>query len=182
MRFFLSTALPPYDRVLLIESGSRELFEDLLAGLYRKHPNMQADLVTCYAGVPQHFKSDHGKVYRIHNYPDARARRAFYSELAGNRYNMIIMICAAQPIMTKWKWMLVARVRKKVLILNENGDYFYFDRGNLSTIREFVLFRAGMSGAVAVRTLSRLIAFPFALLYLILFAAAVHLRRKLRTL
>jgi len=181
MRFFLSARLPPYDRVLLIESGSRHLFEDLLAGLYRKHPDMRADLVTCYAGVPVHFQSDRGKVYRIHNYPDSRARGAFYSELASNRYNMIIMICAAQPIMTKWKWMLVARVRKKVLILNENGDYFYFDRGNLSTIREFVLFRAGMSGAVAVRTLGRLMAFPFALLYLILFAAVVHLRRKLRT-
>ena len=182
MRFFLSKALPRYDRVLLIESGSRQLFEDLLAGLYDAHPDMQADLVTCYAGVPEHFKTGRGKVYRIHNYPGSRARRAFYSELAANRYNIIIMICAAQPIMTKWKWMLVARVRKKLLILNENGDYFYFDRGNLSTIREFVLFRAGMSGAVAVRTLSRLLAFPFALLYLILFAAAVHLRRKLRTL
>ncbi len=182
MRFFLSKALPRYDRVLLIESGSRELFEDLLAGLYDAHPGMQADLVTCYAGVPKHFKTDCGGVYRIHNYPDSRTRRAFYAELGANRYNMIIMICAAQPIMTKWKWMLVARVRKKVLILNENGDYFYFDRGHLGTIREFVLFRAGMSGAVAVRTLTRLAVFPFALLYLILFAAAVHLRRKLRTL
>jgi hypothetical protein len=182
MRFFLSKRLPPFDRVLLVESGSRQLFEDLLRGLYDVHPNMRGDLVTCYAGVPEHYQTDRGNVYRVNEYRDSGARRAFYSELAANQYDVMVIICAAQPIMTKWKWMLAARLRTKVLILNENGDYFYFDRGQLNTIRQFILFRAGMSGAGAVRTLARLIAFPFALLYLILFAATVHLRRKLRTL
>src|SRR5260370_38334720 len=85
-------------------------------------------------------------------------------------------------MMTRWKWMVAARVPAKMFILNENGDYFWVDRGHLGVIRHFLLFRAGLSGAGAVRTLARLIAFPFALLYLILFAASVHLRRKLRTL
>src|SRR5258708_33945111 len=84
--------------------------------------------------------------------------------------------------MTKWKWVLAARLPAKVFILNENGDYFWVDRGHLGVIRHFILFRAGLSGAGAVRTLARLIAFPFALLYIILSAAPVHLRRKFRTL
>ena len=92
------------------------------------------------------------------------------------------MICSNEPIMTKWKWVLAARLPAKVFILNENGDYFWLDRGHLSNIRNFVLVRAGLTGSGAVRTLARLVSFPFTLLYLILYALTVHLRRKLRTL
>jgi hypothetical protein len=182
MRYFLSKRMPLFERVLLVESGSRQLFEDLLRGLYDVHAEMRADLVTCYAGVPEHYRTAQGQVYRVTDYRDSRARQEFYAELAGNRYDVILIICSAEPIMTKWKLMLAARLRAKLLILNENGDYFWFDRGHAGTIAHFILFRAGLSGAGAVRTLARLTAFPFALLYLILFAATVHLRRKLRTL
>ena len=67
-----------------------------------------------------------------------------------------------------------------MLIVNENGDYFWLDRGNWRIIRRFVLFRSGLSGAGAVRTLARLAAFPFTLTYLMLYTAWVHLRRKVR--
>jgi hypothetical protein len=182
MRHFLSNAMPPFDRVLLVESGSRVLFEDMLSGLYDVHANMHADLVTCYAGLPKHFQSDRGRVYRVVDYRDSKSRQGLYAELASNRYDVIVIICAAEPIMTKWKWMLALRLPAKLLVLNENCDYFFFDRAHAATIWHFVLFRAGLSGAGAVRTLARIFVFPFALLYLILFAATVHLRRKLRTL
>jgi len=64
--------MPPFDRVLLVESGSR-LFEDMLSGLYDTHPNLHADLVTCYAGLPEHFRTDRGRVYRV---PQGERRRA----------------------------------------------------------------------------------------------------------
>jgi hypothetical protein len=182
MRHFLSKGIPNFDRVLLVESGARQLFEDLLRGLYDVHPNMRADLLTCYAGVPEHYRTDCGSVYRVGDHRGSKARRKLYAELKANGYTVIGIICAAQSIMTRWKWIVAARVPAKMFILNENGDYFWFDRGHLGVIRRFILFRAGLSGAGAVRTLARLIAFPFALLYLILFAATVHLRRKLRTL
>ena len=182
MRYFLRRGIPPFTRVLLVESGRRDLFEDLLPGMYRTHPNMTADLITCYAGVPQNFQPDRGGVYRVTDYPDRRARKKLYSLLAANHYTVVGIICSAEPIMTKWKWMLAARLPGKVFILNENGDYFWVDRGHLSNIRHFILFRAGLTGAGAVRTLARLVLFPFTLLYLILYAATIHLRRKLRTL
>ena len=182
MRRFLSKSIPNFDRVLLVESGSRQLLEDLLSGLYDVHPEMRADLVTCFAGVPRHFRAARGSVYRVTDYPGRPLRKHLYAELQGNRYSVVGIICAAQPIMTKWKWVLAARIPAKVFILNENGDYFWFDRGHWGAIRHFVLFRAGLSGGGAVRTLARLVLFPFALLYLLLFAATVHLRRKLRTL
>jgi thiosulfate reductase cytochrome b subunit len=43
-----------------------------------------------------------------------------------------------------------------------------------------VLFRAGLAGAGAVRTLARFFLFPFTLLYLLLYATTVHFRRVLR--
>ena len=182
MRYFLSRSVPAFSRVLLVESGSRDLFEELLGGLYDHHPQMKADLVTCYAGVPKNFRNDLGAVYRVTDYPDGRSRQCLYQELAANRYVVVGIICSAEPIMTKWKWMLAARLSGKVFVLNENGDYFWLDRGHLAAIRHFILFRAGLTGSGAVRVLARLILFPFTLLYLILYAATVHLRRKLRTL
>ena len=182
MRYFLRRLIPEFDRVLLIESGSRQLFEDLLRSFYAEYPQMQADLVTCYAGVPRNFDPARGSVYRVTEHRDPPSRKRLFATLAANRYSVMIMICSAEPIMTKWKWMMALRLRAKLLIVNENGDYFWFDRGNLPMIRHFVLFRAGLSGAGAVDTLARLAAFPFAFVYLVLFAATVHLRRKLRTL
>ena len=182
MRNFLTKGIPPLRRVLLIESGSRQLLEDLLSGLYDVHPDMIADLVTCYAGQPKNFHADRGHVYRVTDYPGSKARRSLYAELKSNRYSILVIICSAEPIMTKWKWMLAARVPAKLIILNENCDYFWVDRGHIANIWQFTLVRAGLSGAGAVRTLARILVFPFALLYLILFAATVHLRRKLRTL
>ena len=182
MRYFLSRSVPPFSRVLLVESGSRDLFEELLSGLYDLHPQMKADLVTCYAGVPKNFRTELGNVYRVTEYPDGRSRQRLYKQLAANRYVIVGIICSAEPIMTKWKWMLAARLSGKVFVLNENGDYFWLDRGHLGAIRHFVMFRAGLTGTGAVRALARLVLFPFTLLYLILYAATIHLRRKLRTL
>jgi hypothetical protein len=48
------------------------------------------------------------------------------------------------------------------------------------TIRRFVLLRSGLAGSGAVRTLVRLISFPFTLLYLLLYATFAHARRALR--
>ena len=182
MRYFFSRAQPAFERVLLIESGSRGLFEDMLSGFYDTHPGAKADLVTCFGGLPANYRTECGRVYRVSDYRDSRSRKALYKELAANGYTNMVIICAAQPIMTKWKWMLAARIPAKLIILNENCDYFWFDRGHLGPIWRFMLVRAGLAGAGAVRTLARLLVFPFALLYLILFAATVHLRRKLRTL
>ncbi len=168
--------------MLLIESGSRQLFENLLPTLYEAHPDMRADLVTCYAGVPKDFRPEQGEVYRVTDYPDGQSRQRLYKTLAANHYTILGVICSAEPIMTKWKWMLGARLPSKIFVLNENGDYFWLDRAHLSAIRYFILFRAGLTGAGAVRTLARVVLFPFTLLYLILYAATVHLRRTLRTL
>ncbi|MBM3814146.1 MAG: hypothetical protein FJW20_21170 [Acidimicrobiia bacterium] len=179
MRYFFRRHIPPFDRVLLVESGSRYLFDELFPDIYEIHgPDIQVDLVTCYAGLPKGFLESRGQVFRVTDYQGRQGRKRLYQLLAGRRHTVMGMICSGEPIMTKWKWVLAARTPAKVYVLNENGDYFWLDRSNWSTIRHFILFRAGLSGAGAVRTIARLALFPFTLLYLLLYAAAVHLRRK----
>jgi len=77
---------------------------------------------------------------------------------------------------------LAARLPAKVIVINENGDYFWFDYSNWRIIGYFALLRAGLAGPGAVRGLARVALFPFTLLYLLLYAAAVHLRRGCRRL
>jgi hypothetical protein len=182
MRHFFTRSVPPFSRVLLVESGSRELFEKLLPVLYQNHSDMTCDLVTCYAGVPKNFRQDQGAVYRVTDYPAGPARQRFYKDLGANRYNVVGIICSAEPIMTKWKWMLAARVPAKVFVLNENGDYFWLDWGHWRVMLHFALFRAGLTGAGAVASIARLIFFPVSLAYLVLYACTVHLRRRIRSL
>jgi hypothetical protein len=82
--------------------------------------------------------------------------------------------------MKKWKWALGARVPAKLFVINENADFFWFDYDRRGVIAHFALLRSGLGGAGAVRTAARLAAFPFALVFLLAYAAAVHSRRALR--
>jgi len=177
VRYFLRRRQPPVSRILLVESGSRHLIAHVLPLLRQTYlPPVSIDLVTCYPGQPEGIDS----VYRVADYPGARGRRKLYRALASNRYALMGMLCSAEPIMTKWKWSLAARLPVKVFVINENGDYFWLDRAHARAILHFALFRAGLTGSGAARTLGRLLLFPFTLLYLLLYASTVHIRRAWR--
>lgn len=181
MRGFFTRRVPDFDRVLLVESGSRRLIEDLIPHLYSKNREMRADLVTCYGGAPATLAPDRGTVYDVNGYSSNEARRSLVANLSANGYSVLGIVCSAEPILAKWKWVIAARIPAKIFILNENGDIFWLDYGHWAAIRHFAAYRAGLTGAGAVRTIARVLLFPFALLYLLLYAAAIHLRRILRT-
>ena len=181
MRYVLTRRLPAATSILLVESGSRYLFESVIAGIRGTWGNeIFVDLVTPYPGLPEGFSAHNTRVYRVTDYRGRDGRRRLYRELARNRYSILGIICSGEPIMTKWKWALALRIPAKIFVLNENGDYFWVDRGHWGPIRQFVLFRAGLAGAGAVRTVARLLLFPFTLLFLLLYATAVHARRAWR--
>jgi len=149
----------------------------VLPGLRRTYgESVPIDLVTCYAGAPAGIHA----VYRVADHRGRDGRRKLYRTLQANRYPIMGIVCSAEPIMTKWKWVLAARLPAKVLVINENGDYFWLDRGHWRAILHFALFRAGLTGSGAARTLGRLLVFPFTLLYLLLYASVVHIRRASR--
>ncbi len=181
MRYFLTGRLPDVSSILLVESGSRGLLEKILPGLRRTWGgDIPIDLVSCYATLPQGFEPPTTRVYRVGDYRGRAGRRKLYRELAARRYSLMGIVCSEEPLMLKWKWALTARVPAKIFVINENGDYFWLDRLHLKPIRQFVLLRAGLAGAGAVRTLARVISFPFTLLFLLLYATTVHTRRALR--
>ena len=151
-----------------------------MAHLYEVHgEDTQIDLVTCYAGVPQGFR---GTVYRVSDFSGPTARKRLYGELVSRQYTVAGILCSAEPIMTKWKWAIAAQVPAKVIIINENGDYFWFDWSNWRVMLHFAAFRAGLTGSSGLPAIARLLLFPLTLTYLLLYAGFVHLRRKLRTL
>ena len=180
MRYFLSRHIPRPHRILIVESGARSLVEKVTPGLREAWGNdVDLDLVTCYSGLPEGFP-EYTRVYRTGNYRGPEGRNRLYRELREGRYALLGIVCSGEPILLKWKLAFAWHVPAKIFIINENGDYFWFDRGHLDLLRQIVLLRSGLADAGAVRTLARLVSFPFTLTYLLLYATAVHCRRALR--
>jgi hypothetical protein len=180
LRHFLRTHIPDCSRILLIESGPRAVIERVILHVRELFgDDVEIDLVTCYAGEPAGFR---GRVYNVNDYGGAAGRDALWADLVPRNYCAAGVICAAVPIMTKWKWWLAFKAPAKIFIINENADYFWLDRAHLRQLRKFVTHRLGISGAAAVPSLARLVIFPLTLAYLLLYAATVHLRRRIRIL
>jgi len=181
VRYFLTGRLPEVTSILLVESGSRGLIEGVIPGLRDNFGrDIFIDLVTCYSTLPAGFDPERTRVYHIGEYRGRQARKRLYRQLAANRYSLLGIVCSGEVVLAKWKWVLALRLPAKIFIINENGDYFWLDRLHLASLRTFVLFRSGLAGSGAVRALIRLAAFPFTLLYLLLYAGAAHARRALR--
>ncbi len=181
VRYFLTGRLPDATSILLVESGSRGIIERVVGGLRETWgADVPIDLVSCFAALPAGFDPAATRVYRVADYRGREGRGRLYRLLRANRYALLGIVCSGEPLMTKWKWALALRIPAKVFVINENGDYFWLDRMHFRLIRQFVLLRAGLAEAGAVRMLAQLISFPFTLLYLLLFAAWVHGRRALR--
>ena len=140
---------------------------------------LEIDLVTCYPDMP---RGVNGRVLRVTDYGGAAGRSQLWKDLSDREYAAAGLICSAEPIMTKWKWWLASKLRCKILIVNENADYFWLDWAHRGLIRQFIAFRAGLTGSAAVPTIVRFLLFPLTLAYLILYACTVHLRRKVRML
>lgn len=165
--------------MLLVESGSRSIQEKAIEVIRRVYPECeQIDVLTCYAGAPQ---GANGRIYRVSDYATPDARDKFFAELKSAGYPAIGMLCTAEPIMTKWKFAAAARLPAKLMVINENADFFWCDRGNWRILSTFILFRAGLTGASAVPTLARLLFLPLTAAYLLAYAGAVHFRRMLRS-
>jgi hypothetical protein len=178
--FFRPQKAPPIRKVLLVESGSRHLLERLIPNLrlvYGEH--LPIDLCTCFPGVPAGLGAE-ARIYRTADYATPSARGRLYRELRANEYQAIGIVCSAERIMTKWKWMLVYRVDAHAFLINENADYVWFDRVHASGLAAYAHTRLGFEGSGAVRTLVRIVLLPFSIVYLSFYALTVHALRAWR--
>jgi hypothetical protein len=178
LRYFFRRYIPPFTRVLLVESGSRGAFDALVPLLYQIYGEaMELDLLTCHETTPTGLR---GRVYRVEDYSSPAARRQLLRELAASQYAALGILCSGEPIMTKWKWALTARLPAKVFVINEFAGFLWLDWGQARNLATFARARWGLSGAAATPAIVRLLLLPFALLYLLLFAAIVHTKRRIR--
>ena len=150
MRYFFSRYIPPFTRVLLVESGSRGVFDRLIPHLNEIYGEaMELDLVTCHENTPLGFR---GRVYRVQDYSGPAARGRLYKELTAREYTVVGILCSDEPIMTKWKWVLAARLPAKIFVINEFAGFLLVDYGHWRNIAEFARVRLGLSGsAIAPR-------------------------------
>ena len=103
MRLFFSRHIPSIERLLLVESGSRYILDNLIPGLVEAYgERLKVDVVTCFNGEPSRLPEG-SKIYRVWEYPDGASRKRLLRELQAAGYNTVGIICSGEPVMTKWK-------------------------------------------------------------------------------
>ena len=183
MRYFWNVnEFPERSRILLVESGSRDLLEKAIPTLrtFWGGRTPPIDLFTCYGGVPEGIGDD-GHIYRVTDYPGPE-RKKLLRELKNRGYAVMGIVCSEEPILAKWKFLIALSVPAKVLVINESGDCFWFDRSNWPAIRQFVASRSGVTGATVLRSTLQIAVLPFTFVGLLLFAAGAHALRAFNRL
>jgi hypothetical protein len=180
MKFFFSGRGPAVDRILLIESGSRNVLERAIAGMQRGFPGASLELCTCFPGLPAAAAFE--RVWRVTDAPSLGEKWRMARAIAATRPPVAAMLFSGEPILFNWKAALLLLLPSKILLINENGDFFWLDRPNLPTLRQFVGARLGMNGEGMLRGLCRVIAFPFVLVFLMLAACVTYTMRWSRLL
>ena len=132
--------------------------------------------------APAAFRAEQGEVLRSFNYPSRAGRRELVRELRSRRYDVLAIICSGEPYLTRYKFALAALIPAKVLVINEHADYFWFNRGSFGILCKLFAARAGLAGEGISRIVARIATFPFVLVFLLAFAARVHLMRQFRLL
>jgi hypothetical protein len=176
MRWVLSRRIPDAQRILLIESGKREVAEKLIPHLRRDFgEDVIIDLLTCLPGRPENLSSDSAaKLWRVTDFTDDHARWRLLREIRGYRHSIAAVLYDDLPIMARWRLAALCLLPAKFLIANENADYFWLDRAHFDHLVRFWMHRSGLLDESAVRTIAQFLAFPFVLIYLAGYAAYAH--------
>lgn len=206
MRWFLSGRAPDASRVLLIESGPRELAERVLPKLRDAFgADTAIDLLTCLPTDPAQLSPDQGtgegadkavsegtgesapesipesiRVWRVSKYADDASRWGLLREIRGRRHGVAVILCAGDGIMGPWRTAALVLLPAKFLLVNENADYFWIDLAHGDHLIRFWLQRAGLLDESAANTIVQYLALPLTFTYLCLYAAGVHLIRLCR--
>ena len=181
MKYFLSGSSPAASRILLVESGSRRVLERAIAGVERGFPGVSLELCTCYPGLPSAVNA-FGRVWRVTDALSYGPKWRMAREIAATRPPIAALLFTGEPIMFNWKMLLLVLLPSKILLVNENGDFFWLDRPNLPTLRQFLGARLGMNGEGLLRGLCRAVAFPVVFLFLLLSAGISYVMRWARLL
>ena len=118
MRYFWDIHnFPGNTRILLVESGSRELLEKAIPTIRTFWDGITPpiDVLTCFPGVPEGIGDD-GQIYRVADYPGPE-RKKLLRELKDKGYAIMGIVCSEEAILFKWKCLIVASVPAKMLVI-----------------------------------------------------------------
>ena len=180
MRWFLSGRIPEPTRILLVESGSRPLLERAVASMSRHFPAARFDLCTCFPGVIETAPVE--QVWRVNDARSLGAKLSLARAVIRTRPPIAALLFSGEPVMVNWKFLLLAMLPSKIIVINEHGDFFWLDRKHLRVLRTFVGARLGVGGDAFLRAISQLLVFPFVFLYLVLSTLVTYLARWTRLL
>ncbi|HWP83950.1 MAG TPA: hypothetical protein VNN17_02065 [Terriglobia bacterium] len=167
-------AVPPARDILLVESGSPQAFRQGLVNIRQSFPETRLQLLTCW---PEPAQNVFSSIYRVQEYASRREKLALLFSLRKNPPDVLGILCSNDPIMYSWKLLATLVLPAKVLIINENGDFFWLDWQNRKALRRFLQSRWVIIRKEFLLTLLRGMVFPLTFLYLLLHAGWLYLRR-----
>jgi hypothetical protein len=179
MTGFFQTAAPATEDILLIESGSQEVFRRGLASVRRTFPQARLHLLTCWPDPPP---GAFERIHQVRNYASRRDKLQLLWALRKEPPNVVAVLCSKEPVMASWKVLAVIVLPSKALIINENGDFFWLDWRNLRALRQFLETRWTILGKDFLLTALRAVVFPLTVLFLLANALRLYLRRWRRLL
>ena len=179
MRYFFTRRVPDARDVLLIESGAPEVAQRAIENMTRLFPAARFHLCTCQSGAdPEVFSS----VFRAADYPTTWSKVRLLMSFFRRRWPVLAILCTGEPILWRWKLLAVLLLPAKVLVVNENADFFWLDWQNWRTLRRLAGIRWGVNFEESFYTLLRILIFPFTFLFLLLTAGLLFGRRLRRLL
>lgn len=188
MHRLLARSQPSFGSVLLIESGPRPVTEQFLRFLYNVKGAAHVDVLTCDSKPPDAFDFARGVVYSVHDAEARDNRGHFIRKLASGPYTVLAVMLTGSPILEKWKWVLAFRSSARLIAVNEEAKYFGLEIWNHRSMERMLLQRLNpfadctrdSLAAVVLTFLAGVFVAPFTITYLLLYAAAQHLRRWFR--
>ncbi len=185
MRGFFDFASPSYERILLIESGSRQIGKALLTRLYalqeehRAAQHTRLDLLTCFTADPENFDERRGALLRVTERHIASRKIAFLRELVSARYTTIVVIADGEATMRRWKWTVGALSSSKLIVCRDASNLFLLDAQQIWAVRSRYAARFRRPNLSWVLRVASLSLAPFSISFLAVYAAALHAKRLL---
>ena len=179
MKYFFRRKFPGAADVLLIESGSPEVARRALGGIRQIFPRARYHLLTCWSDPPTGLFAS---ILRASDYPSGWEKVRLLVSLARRKWRVLAILCTGESVLWRWKMLALALLPAKVLIVNENADFFWLDWANRRTLRRFLAIRWGVNRDEILSTALRAMVFPLTLLFLILTALFLYSRRWRRLL
>ena len=134
------------------------------------------------ATTPEHRTARYHSVFRASDYPAGLDKMRLLFSLARRRWRVLAILCTGEPLLWRWKLLALAIFPSKVLIANENADFFWLDWTHRRNLRQLLAVRWGVNRDEIAATLLRALLFPFTLVFLLLTALYLYTRRWRRLL